>query len=397
MNRVTDDSNASMNVPPPMAVMPPAPPAVPAVVHTVSHAPRHWQLLAWIAAVAFGVMSVAAFVSAWHTQQRVKALEQELVKRQQTSQNEATEAKVASKQALDSVRDLNGKVGVLDERVAESQMQRSQVEDLIQSLSRSRDENVLADVEASLRVAMQQASLTGSTDPVVTILKQSDERLARYNNPRLERVRRAIARDLDRVRTVSAVDVPSLTIRLDEAVRMVDELPLVSTPERATAAGRAAAASAAASAQATRVAAKAASAASGAASTPPPAWVASLQHAWEGFSVPFLTELKQAVRVTSIEHPEAALMTPEQSFFLRENLKLRLLNARLAILSRQFDLSQADLQQAQTALDRYFDHGSRRVVAVSELLRQVSAQARQVSFPRPDDTLAAISAAAAGR
>lgn len=396
MNRVTDDSNASMNTPPPMAVVPPAPPAVPAVVHTVSHAPRYWQLLAWIAAVAFGVMSVAAFVSAWHTQQRVKALEQELVKRQQSSQTEATEAKVASKQALDSVRDLNGKVGVLDERVAESQMQRSQVEDLIQSLSRSRDENVLADVEASLRVAMQQASLTGSTDPIVAILKQSDERLARYNNPRLERIRRAIARDLDRVRTVSAVDVPSLTIRLDEAVRMVDELPLVSTPERATAAGRAAAASAAASAQSARVAAKAASAASTTPSAPPPAWVESLQHAWEGFSVPFLTELKQAVRVTSIEHPESALMTPEQSFFLRENLKLRLLNARLAILSRQFDLSQADLQQAQTALDRYFDHGSRRVVAVSELLRQVSAQAKQVSFPRPDDTLAAISAAVAG-
>jgi uroporphyrin-3 C-methyltransferase len=389
MNRVTDDPNAAMPPAPPMAVVPPA---VPAVVHAAPHAPRHWQPLAWIAAVAFGVMSVAAFVSAWHTQQRVKSLEQELVKRQQTSQDEATEAKVAARQALDSVRDLNGKVGVLDEHVAESQMQRSQVEDLIQSLSRSRDENVLADVEASLRVAMQQAALTGSTDPVVTILKQSDERLARYNNPRLERVRRAIARDLDRVRTASAVDVPSLTMRLDEAVRMVDELPLVSTPERATAAGRAAAASA----PSARAAAKAASAASAATGAPPPAWVVSLQQAWEGFSVPFLTELKQAVRVTSIEHPEAALMTPEQSFFLRENLKLRLLNARLAILSRQFDLAQGDLQQAQSALDRYFDHGSRRVVAVSELLRQVSAQARQVSFPRPDDTLAAISAAVAG-
>ena len=391
MNRVTDDSNASMTPPPspPMAVVPPA---VPAVVHAAPHAPRYWQLLAWIAAVAFGVMSVAAFVSAWHTQQRVKSLEQELVRRQQTSQVEATEAKVAAKQALDSVRDLNGKVGVLDERVAESQMQRSQVEDLIQSLSRSRDENVLADVEASVRVAMQQAALTGSTDPIVSILKQSDERLARYNNPRLERVRRAIARDLDRVRTASAVDVPSLTIRLDEAVRMVDELPLVSTPERATAAGRAAAASA----PAVRAAARAASAASAVPGVPLPAWVASLEHAWEGFTVPFLTEMKQAVRVTSIEHPEAALMTPEQSFFLRENLKLRLLNARLAILSRQFDLSQTDLQQAQSSLDRYFDHGSRRVVAVSELLRQVSAQAKQVSFPRPDDTLAAISAAVAG-
>jgi uroporphyrin-3 C-methyltransferase len=392
MNRVTDDPNAPMNTPPPLAVLPTLPPPATVLAHPVAPVSKLWALLA----VVFGVMSVAAFVSAWHTQQRVHSLEQELVKRQQTSQDDATEAKVAARQALDSVREANGKLGVLDERVAESQLQRSQVEDLIQSLSRSRDENVLADVEAGVRVAMQQAALTGSTDPIVAILKQSDERLARYNNPRLDRVRRAVARDLDRVRTASAVDVPSLTIRLDEAVRMVDELPLVSTPERATAAGRAAAASAASAALHGAAAARPASVASGVAAPTPPAWVVSVQRAWEGFSVPFFGELKQAVRVTSIEHPEAMLMTPDQSFFLRENVKLRLLNARLSILSRQFDLAQADLQQAQTALDRYFDHSSRRVVAVSDLLRQVSAQARQVSFPRPDDTLAAIAAAVAG-
>jgi uroporphyrin-3 C-methyltransferase len=391
MNRVTDDPNAPMNTPPPMAVLPPMTPA--AGAHAGPRYSRPWLFLAAIVALAFGVMSVAAFVSAWHTQQRVKSLEQDLVKRQQTSQDDATEARLLAKQALDSVRDANGKLGVLDERVAESQLQRSQVEDLIQSLSRSRDENVLADVEAALRVAMQQAALTGSTDPIVAILKQSDERLARYNNPRLDRVRRAVARDLDRVRTASVVDVPSLTIRLDEAVRLVDELPLVSAPERATAAGRAALAAAALHGVA---ASRPAAAAAGVPVTPPPAWVASLQRTWEGFSAPFFGELKQAVRVTSIEHPEAMLMTPDQSFFLRENVKLRLLNARLSILSRQFDLAQADLQQAQTALDRYFDHSSRRVVAVSDLLHQVSAQAKQVSFPRPDDTLAAIAAAVAG-
>ncbi len=401
MNRVTDDTNASTNPPPPMAVLPPTTPNVPTVVHAAPPTPRSWLLLGWIVAVAFVVMSVAAFVSAWHTQQRVKSLEQELVRRQQTSQDDAIEARLLAKQALDSVREANGKLGVLDERVAESQLQRSQVEDLIQSLSRSRDENVLADVEAALRVAMQQAALTGSTDPIATILKQSDERLARYNNPRLERVRRAVAHDLDRVRTASAVDVPSLTIRLDEAVRMVDELPLVSMPERATAAGRAAAAAASAApssggASHATAAARAGSAASAAADSSAPAWVQALQRAWNGFSVPFFGELKQAVRVTSIEHPEAALMSPDQAFFLRENLKLRLLNARLSILSRQFDLAQADLQQAQVAIDRYFDHGSRRVVAFSDLLHSVAAQARTVSFPRPDDTLAAISAAVAG-
>src|SRR5471032_3254468 len=259
-----------MSAPPPMAMLPPmtTPPVV--VAPHMPHMSRAWAVVATIGAALFGTLSVAAFVSAWHTQQRVHSLEQELVKRQQTSQDDATEAKLLAKQALDSVREANGKLGVLDERVAESQLQRSQVEDLIQSLSRSRDENVLADVEAAVRVAMQQAALTGSTDPIVAILKQSDERLARYNNPRLDRVRRAIARDLDRVRTASAVDVPSLTIRLDEAVRMVDELPLVSVPERATAAGRAAAASANATPAAARGAsATRASAAASAASTAP--------------------------------------------------------------------------------------------------------------------------------
>jgi len=386
MNRVTDDAADTSRISPPLLTAPPAAAPGPIPVHGGVQHGRLWT----IAAIVFGALSVAAVVLAWNTQQRVHALEQELVRRQQTSQDQATEARLLARQALDGVREADGKLGVLDERVAESQLQRSQVEDLIQSLSRSRDENVLADVEASLRVAMQQAALTGSVDPITNVLRQSDDRMARYNNPRLDRVRRAIARDLDRVRSSAAVDVPSLTIRLDEAIRLVDELPLLSTPERATPAGRVAAAKAPARASA-------ASASAAPAPANEPEWLTTLRRAWEVFSVPFFGELRQAVRVTSIEHPEAMLITPEQSFFLRENVKLRLLNARLSLLSRQFDLAQADLQQAQTALDRYFDRGSRRVQAMSDLLHAVSAQARQVSFPRPDETLAALAAAQAGR
>ncbi len=91
------------------------------------------------------------------------------------------------------------------------------------------------------------------------------------------------------------------------------------------------------------------------------------------------------------------LAAPEQQFFVRENLKLRLLNARLALLSRQFEIALSDIRDAQATLDRYFERGSKRVVMVGDLLRQVSAQARQTSLPRPDETLAALAAAAAGR
>jgi len=88
------------------------------------------------------------------------------------------------------------------------------------------------------------------------------------------------------------------------------------------------------------------------------------------------------------------LVAPEQAFFLRENLKLRLLNARLALLSRQFDAAQSDLKWAQGAIERYFDRSSKRTQIAADLLRQVAQQSRQAGVARPDDTLAALATAA---
>ena len=51
----------------------------------------------------------------------------------------------------------------------------------------------------------------------------------------------------------------------------------------------------------------------------------------------------------------------------------------------------------QAALERYFDRSVRRVVATVTLVRQVAGQSQQVSLPRPDETLAALAAAQAGR
>jgi len=341
--------------------------------------PPWWVL----GAVALTALCVASLALVWTTQQRVKTLEQELVRRQQGSQDQATEARVLARQAHDEAADVAAKVGLIEARVAETALQRSQVEELMQSLSRSRDENVVADVEAALRVALQQSAITGSAEPLVAVLRQSDERLARYNQPRLERVRRAVLRDLDRVRAAQVADVPSLSVRLDEVVRLVDDLPLLAAPERRTA-----------GAAKPDLAAKPGGAA---ASQAVADWTDRLATDWHQLSTGLWNEVRSLVRVTHIDHPEAALIAPEQAYFLRENLKLRLLNARLSLLSRQFDLAQADLLQAQAMVDRYFDRNARRTAVVSEQLRLVGQQARQVSLPRPDETLAALATAAAGR
>ena len=352
---------------------------------SIHPAPARWL---WLALALVGALCVASLVLAWRADQRGASLEQALVLRQQDSAARASEARTFAKQAQENAATATAKVALLEARVAEVAVQRGQLEDLIQSMSRSRDENLLGDIEAATRVALQQAAITGSAEPLVATLKQSDERLARYNQPRLEGVRRAIARDLGRVKATSVADIASLSVKLDEAIRMVDELPLLAVADtrRSKDAGKPAGAGRAAGAALPAPAATAST-----------SWSSRIGETWNAFGEKIWSEAKSLVRVTRIDHPEAMLLAPEQSFFVRENLKLRLLNARLALLSRQFDTAQADLQAAQSALDRYFDRGSKRTLLAIELIRQVAGQARQVVLPRLDDTLAALTAASAGR
>lgn len=374
--------------------------------------------------VALGVVAVAALALAWTSQARVKLLEQQLVARQQQSQTESSEALVLARQSQDTARESAARMALLEARVAEASVQRTQLDELIQSLTRSRDENLLADIEAALRTSQQQAALTGSLEPLMSALRQADERLARHNQPSLERVRRAVLRDLERVRSASQIDVATLVIRIDEVARQVDDLPLVAVARSGSANASNAAASAPSSPSAHSRAqpsgsaaldhlgtspapgAVAASASQARASEPLPSpastpgpsgatWADAvtrvMQWSLHGVSAAW-NEVRSLVRISRIDNPEAALSAPEQQFFLRENLKLRLLNARLALLSRQFDIAQSDLRDAQRSLERHFDPSSRRVAAAADLLRQVSQLARQVNLPRPDETLAALAA-----
>ncbi len=384
---------------------------------------RWLRWVPWLLGLLFA-LAVGATTLAWSTQQRLKAIESQLVKRQQDSAVDAGEARTLARSADSLARESAAKVSLLDARVAETVMHRSQFEDLIQSLSRSRDENVLADVDSAIRVATQQTAITGSAEPLVQVLRQADERLARHNQPRLERVRRAVAQDLERTRAAGVMDLSVLTIRLDDVMRQVDELPLLAEP--GSGAARAARAAEVAGGSPAAGPAPAANARPGAAVPTAPAGSASSAVArvapgkgpgivpaaapsgatgdtpmalgWLGqMAEIFWHEARSLLRVTRIERPESMLLAPDQAYFLRENLKLRLLNARVALLSRQFETAQADLREAQLALDRYFDRSAKRTQSVSASVAQVLAQARSIVVPRPEATLAAIAAAAAGR
>jgi uroporphyrin-3 C-methyltransferase len=361
---------------------------VPAPAAAAPRGPLLWRLSGPIV-LLLTLVSVVALALAWRADQRVRSSERELVKRQQESADRVAEAMLFARQAQDGMRDATAKVALLEARLNEVALQRGQLEDLVRSVARSRDENLVTDIEAAMRAAVQQSALTGSAAPLVATLKQSDERLARANQPRLEPLRRAIARDLDRVKASSVADVATLSIKIDEVVRMIDELPLLSAsePRRDFAADDRPVVEEAPAPEA---------AASGAESIGDRV-SRELGRAGRFFADNIWSEIRSLVRITPIAHPEAMLVAPDQVFFLRENLKLRLLNARLALMARQFDAAQADLKWAQGTIERYFNRGAKRTQVASEMLRQVAQQAKGAGVARPDETFAALVTAGASR
>lgn len=311
------------------------------------------------------LLSLLASLLLW---QRLSSIQELLARQSADAAALSTEARAMAKQAQDLARETAARVAVFDARLSEAALQRSQLEELMQSLSRSRDENMVVDIDSALRLAQQQAQLTGSIEPLLAALKSAEQRVARAAQPRLTPLQRAIARDIDRVKGAVVSDTPGLLVKLDELVHLVDDLVLANsapTPQAGSAIRR------------------------GAARTEPAWW----QHALEVLR----DEANALLRVSRIEQPEAALLAPEQSFFLRENFKLKLLNARLGLLARQLDSARADLAAATLALNKYFDPNSRKTQVAVGLLQQVQAQARTMQIPRVDETLAALATAAAGR
>lgn len=309
-------------------------------------------------------MALAISVLLW---QKLSAIQEQLARQTADSGATAVEARALAKQAQELARETAARQAVAEARVSEVTLQRTQLEELMQSLSRSRDENLVVDIESAIRLAQQQAQLTGSLAPMLAALKTADQRVARAAQPRLAPLQRAIARDIDRMKAASVTDTPGLLAKLDDLVRQVDDLPLMNAVAMVAPAR-------------------------GQTANEPPlvAW-------WERGLDLVRSEARKLLRVSRIEQPEAVLLSPEQSFFVRENLKLKLVNARLGLLARQLESARADLASASAALNKYFDPASRKTQAAAGLLQQVQGQMKAVELPRVDETLAALATAAAGR
>lgn len=359
-----------------MSSLPPTPPTEPAAALPASPVPlgpgidpMRSVTVSRATLLVLVLLSGGALLWSAMLWQKLGTIQEQLARQSADSGAAAVEARALARQAQDIAQDAAARQAVLESRVTEVALQRAQLENLMQNLSRSRDENLVVEIESALRVAQQQTQLTGSAEPLLAALRTAEQRLDRAGQPRLARVQAAVVRDTARIRGASVTDVPGVLARLDQLARQVDELPVANAPPRA--------------------------APDHGADRKVPTSAAGIR--WQRWRDAVAQEARALVRVSRIADPEAILLEPEHAFFLRENLKLKLLNARLSLLARQNDAARADVIEASEALRKYFDQSSRRTQAAAAQLQQVQAQVRSAELPRADETLAALATAAAGK
>lgn len=115
-----------------------------------------------------------------------------------------------------------------------------------------------------------------------------------------------------------------------------------------------------------------------------------VREGWNSWSGDMWDDVRQLIRIRRVDTPEALMLSPTQSYFLRENVKLRLLNARMALLSRNETAFRNDLIAAQDALAKYFDTRARVTQTAQALLRQVQASNLAIEMPTLSDSLTAV-------
>lgn len=310
------------------------------------------------------VAAVALALVGWQwieTRGRLDHVQEELARRLTDSDAVAKESRALARQNQETVLALQAKVGALEAKLAEAQGQQLALEAMYQELSKSRDDRVLAEVEQAVTMAAQQLQLAGNVQAALIALEGADARLARGNQPQFLGLRKMLARDMERLKAAPAADVPGIALKLDGILASLDAMPLAFEHRPAAPA-----------------------AAVKPAKSPMEAgfWQALVADVWR--------ETKELVRVERVDRPDPGLLSPSQSFFLRENLKLRLLNARLALLARDGRSFRDDVRQAREWLERYFDPAAKPVQASVATLRALGAVDVATDMPGLNETLGAL-------
>lgn len=319
-----------------------------------------------ILALLVALGALAASVWQWHEARgRADTVRGELAKKLSEFERYSKEAGDVLRDVRQSSGDTRATISALEARVEESQAKQRALNQIFEDLTKNREDWAFAEVEQSLLIANQQLQLAGNVKAALTALQTADDQLQRMERPQFTNLRRSLAQDIERLKAQTPLDVVGISARLESLIARIDGLPL--KPEVRPQ------------------------------SEPPAPADDAADNVWNRFWRDAWSEIKQLIRVQRMEKPDLPLLAPDQRFFLRENVKLRLLAARLALLGRDEKSFRNDLQAARSWLDRYFDTGDSGVTQMAASLAGLEEIKVNVEVPDISGTIEALRSLRAAR
>lgn len=322
----------------------------------------------------------------WYSNRELTEIRTEVARRMQSGDNVSNETRIIAKSIQETVTELQAKVNVLESKQVEGQSQQLALEQLYQDLFKRRDDWALAEVEQVLSTASQQLQLAGNVQGALIALQNADARLSRAETPQFVTIRRAIGHDIERLKALPNLDLTGVALRLDSVIGQIDRMPLLSDAHPALAAT-----------EPKNRPLPAESRKHGKAEVTPEAttepansWLPQAKARWESWSSEMWNDVRELIRVRSVESSDALLLSPTQAYYARENLKLRLLNARLALLSRNESAFRSDMAAAQDSISRYFDTRAKQTKTAQAMLKQVQSSNLAIEMPTLAESLNAV-------
>jgi uroporphyrin-3 C-methyltransferase len=312
------------------------------------------------ASSALILVIIALLALSWqwlNTRHRFTQLEQVLTMRLEqynlSNQQSLTVSKLADERSIEA----SARIAMLEQRLAESRNQQEALQTLYYELANTREERLIAEVEQLMTVANQQLQLAGNIKPALLALQTAESRLQQIEAPQVIQLRKALALDIQRLQSLPLVDVTGMSTRLENLAESVNELPLVSDRHPQPSLNYA------------------------------PDWQAN---SWQKLVHEVWQDIKQIIRLERIDRPEPPLLAPEQNYFLRENIKLRILSARIALLRHDEVSYRADLRAVEKWLLEHFDMRENASKTMLATIRQLSADNIVIEVPDINESLTLV-------
>jgi len=292
------------------------------------------------------VLAVALGGAAWYLYQQQQIQQTEMAS--QLRQNAES-----SRQAVSQVQAMRAQVDMDQARLQqlESQLEaaREQVDGLEQALqmltANGGELALLNDIDQLVEIAQQQLTLGGNVANAIIALETAQARLARAALPSLTPLQQAVNGDLERLRAVPTTDTAHLKTKLDELSRLVGSAPLLVRDLGVVAE---------ASAERNESQGYVPDEAAPDAGWWEKAWVSTRNAVGQGWHL-VSHDLRGLVSVRRIDDSSALLISADQAGQLRDNLRLRLMMAKLALMMRQDDIWRSEIQAVEGLVQSRYD------------------------------------------